>query len=110
MASAMIAGGAFCPFQEVHLAWQDERGLWAGTADGDPADSVKPYGQGRSGTLPGEAGALFLFEERDHALERGATILAEVCGFAQRFFASTQVQQGPPAGGCCEPAPSDRTA
>jgi len=85
LASAMIAGGAFCPFQEVHLAWQGERGLWAGAADGDPAERVKPYGQGRSGTLPGEAGALFLFEERDHALERGATILAEVSGFAQRF-------------------------
>jgi len=85
-AVAMIAGGAFCPFQEVHLAWQQTRGLWAGS--GAKAESrVLPYGEGRTGTLPGEAGALFLFEEREHALERGANILAEVTGFAQRFAA-----------------------
>jgi len=84
MASVMIAGGAFCPFQEIHLAWQQERGLWANSAS-DAETRIRPYGQGRSGTLPGEAGALFMFEEREHALGRGASILAEVTGFCQRF-------------------------
>jgi 3-oxoacyl-(acyl-carrier-protein) synthase len=85
-AVAMIAGGAFCPFQEIHLAWQQTRGLWA-NSDNEPSGRILPYGLGRSGTLPGEAGALFLFEEREHALLRGAPILAEVTGFAQRFAA-----------------------
>ena len=88
IAVAMIAGGAFCPFQEVHLAWQQVRGLWADSgSDLDPSARVLPYGLGRTGTLPGEAGALFLFEEREHAIERGATILAEITGSAQRFAA-----------------------
>ncbi len=85
-AVAMIAGGACCPLQEIQVAWQQTRGLWANTDNG-PGARVLPYGRGRSGTLPGEAGALFLFEEREHALQRGATILAEVTGFAQRFAA-----------------------
>ncbi|MBJ93431.1 MAG: hypothetical protein CMP23_03050 [Rickettsiales bacterium] len=85
LAVAMIAGGAFCPFQEVHLAWQQVRGLWAQRAA--ESSPIRPYGLGRSGTLPGEGGALFLLEEREHALSRGATILAEVTGFSQRFAA-----------------------
>ncbi len=81
--TAMVAGGAFEPFQEVHLAWQSQRGLWN---DSDlPADQrVRPYST-RAGNLPGEAGAVFYLEERDAALARGATILAEVTGYGQRF-------------------------
>ena len=83
LATAMIAGGAFFPFQEVHLAWQESRGLWADA--GPVAQRVRPYAADRTGTLPGEGAALFYFEEREAALARGATILAEVVGFGQRF-------------------------
>ena len=78
IADAMIAGGAFCPFQAVHLAWQAERGLWG---DGD----VTPYAVGRTGTLPGEGAGLLYFEEYESATARGATILAEVVGAGQRI-------------------------
>jgi len=78
IANVMVAGGAFCPFQEVHLAWQQQRGLWT------EAGEVLPYGKDRSGTLPGEGSALFCFEDRDTALARGATILGEVLGVGQR--------------------------
>lgn len=84
LATAMIAGGAFFPFQEVHLAWQQARGLWADA--GPVAERVRPYAPGRTGTLPGEGAALVYFEEREAALARGATILAEVVGFGQRFI------------------------
>lgn len=76
LADAMVAGGAFCPFQEVHLAWQAQRGLWT---DGD----VRPYCEGATGTLPGEGAALVYLEERGSALARGATILGEVTGIGQ---------------------------
>jgi len=84
LATAMIAGGAFFPFQEVHLAWQEARGLWADA--GPVGERVRPYAEGRTGTLPGEGAALVYFEEREAALARGATILAEVIGFGQRFI------------------------
>ncbi len=79
IADGMVAGGAFCPFQEVHLAWQGQRGLWS--ADG----AVRPYAAGRTGTLPGEGAGLLYFEEEAAAKARGATILAEVTGCAQRI-------------------------
>jgi nodulation protein E len=79
IADGMIAGGAFCPFQEVHLAWQGQRGMWS--QDG----TVRPFAVGRTGTLPGEGAALMYFEEVESAKARGAPILAEVIGFGQRI-------------------------
>ncbi len=78
IADAMVAGGAFCPFQAVHLAWQQERGLWG---DG----TVAPYAAGSTGTLPGEGAGLLYFEEYESAKARSATILAEVVGASQRI-------------------------
>ena len=78
-AEAMVAGGAFDPFQEVHLSWQQQRGMWSGDR------RVLPFGAQRSGTLPGEGAALLYLEELETARARGATILAEIVGFAHRF-------------------------
>jgi len=78
LADTMVAGGAFCPYQEVHLAWQFVRGLYGRSGN------VSPYGDDAAGTAPGEGAALLFLEEREHALARGATILAEVIGAAQR--------------------------
>lgn len=83
-ASAMVAGGAFDPFQEVHLAWQSQRGFW-NRDDLAPEQRVRPFSV-RHGNAPGEGGAVFYLEEREAALERGATILAEVTGYGQRFL------------------------
>lgn len=80
LAEVMVAGGAFCPFQEVHLLWGLERGLFGADAAG-----MTPYSTGRTGAVPGEGAALLYIESREHAEARGATILAEVVGFAQRF-------------------------
>ena len=78
-ANAMVAGGAFDPFQEVHLSWQQQRSLWSD--DG----RALPYAAGRTGSLPGEGAALLYLEELETARARGATILAEVLGFGHRF-------------------------
>ena len=78
LADAMVTGGAFCPYQEVHLAWQHVRGLFGATGQ------VIPYGDAASGSAPGEGAALLFLEEREHAIARGATILAEVIGAGQR--------------------------
>ena len=88
LADAMLAGGAFCPFQEVHLWWQQQRGLW--TSEG----AAKPFAADRSGTLPGEGSALLFLEERAAAEARGATILATVLGWAQRLGAPGEDEIG----------------
>ena len=81
LADGMLGGGAFCPFQEVHLWWQGLRGLWS--PDGD----ARPFASDRSGSVPGEGSALLFLEERGAAEARGATILGTVLGWSQRFAA-----------------------
>lgn len=44
-------------------------------------DTCRPFSKDRSGMVQGEGGAVFVFEELDHARARGAEILAEVAGF-----------------------------
>ena len=55
------------------------------------ATACRPFSATRDGMVQGEGAAVFVFEERDSALARGAPILAEVAGFAMTSDAADLV-------------------
>jgi nodulation protein E len=60
-------------------------------------DACRPFSANRNGMVQGEGAGVFVFEEMEHAKKRGATILAEVIGFAMTSDAADIVmpsQQG----------------
>ncbi len=47
----------------------------------EPEKTPRPFDKDRDGLVIGEGGSSFILEEREHALDRGAHIYAEIIGF-----------------------------
>lgn len=81
MATAMVTGGSesmLC-FGGIK-AWEGLRVM--------SKDACCPFSANRNGMVQGEGAGVFVFEDREHALARGAEILCEVAGFAMSSDAS----------------------
>jgi nodulation protein E len=81
MADTMVTGGSesmLC-FGGVK-AWEGLRVM--------SKDACRPFSATRNGMVQGEGAGVYVFEEYEQARKRGATILAEVAGFAMSSDAS----------------------
>jgi len=77
----MLAGGAEAPLTFGTLkAWEALHTL-ATPDDLDVSTSCKPFSLDRSGMVLGEGAAVIVLEDWEHAIARGATILAELAGY-----------------------------
>lgn len=78
-ADLMLSGGAEASLTPISFAGFCNMG--AMSKNPDPATASRPFDKDRDGFVMGEGAGILVLEELEHALNRGANILAEVVGY-----------------------------
>jgi 3-oxoacyl-[acyl-carrier-protein] synthase II len=79
-ADVMLAGGAEAAIVPIAMAGFNVMDAIS-TRNDDPQAASRPFDLDRDGFVPGEGGAVLVLEAYNHALDRGASILAELVGY-----------------------------
>ena len=94
MADVVYAGGCEAPVSRLSVAGFNAMNALS-TRNDDPAAASRPFDLDRDGFVVAEGAAVLVLEEREHALARGANILAEVAGYGATDDANHIVQPSP---------------
>ena len=109
MADVMIAGGSEAPLSPLTFGAFDfirTMSRW----EGDPPFACKPFDRDRDGFVMGEGAASLVIEEREHALQRGAHIYAELLGYSlnnEAYHMTTPLPSGEAVIDCMNAALAD---
>ena len=79
-ADVVFAGSTEAPISEFCFATLCALGALS-KFDDPPLRASRPYDRRRDGLVLGEGAAICVLEEHEHAIERGATVYAEVLGY-----------------------------
>lgn len=79
LADVIIAGGYDSLITPNTIFSLDALGLLS--KNSDPSRACRPFDRNRDGMVAGEGAGFLIIEEREHALQRGARIYAEVIGY-----------------------------
>ncbi|MBL9115818.1 MAG: beta-ketoacyl-[acyl-carrier-protein] synthase family protein [Verrucomicrobiaceae bacterium] len=81
-ADVMLAGAAEAPISPLIFKAFDNLGAMSSYDGNEPQLAYRPLHKERNGFVMGEGSAILVIEELSHALARGATVLAEITGYA----------------------------
>ncbi len=91
IADVVLAGGAEAGISQLGLAgFAVMRAL--STRNDEPEKASRPFDAQRDGFVPSEGSVIMVLESLEHALERNATIIAELAGFGCTSDAGHPVQ------------------
>jgi 3-oxoacyl-[acyl-carrier-protein] synthase II len=108
-ADVMLAGGSESAILPISIA-----GLGVMTAlstrNDEPQRASRPFDRERDGFVMGEGAAVLVMESLEYALQRGATILGELCGYGttnDAYHISAPAENGSGAARCMRLALED---
>jgi len=88
----VLAGGADAPISLGTVKGFILMGILTEKWNQAPEKGSRPFSKDRDGFVVGEGAWMFVLEEYEHAKARGATILAEVCGYGSTCEAYHRVK------------------
>ena len=92
---AVLAGGADAPISRGILTAFERMRVISTRRWDDPGCSSRPFSADRDGFVLAEGAWMFVLEDRERALGRGASVLAEVAGYGSTCDAYHRVQIAP---------------